>query len=326
MCLLYLLIFGVGVLNVRASTIMGIVYDNRRNPLPDVDVELLDDLSRPRTRIKTDSNGRYSFPGLGDGRYILRVLPFRYNLNNEEQFVEISTVSAAGGVDGATTIIQDFYLTPKKGDLNQVEASVVFVQDIPKEAKQLYEKAVNDLDKKKNEEGLNGLKKAINISPKFFLALQRLGREYFLMGKYDESFKVLLKAADVNNKSPLTFYLLGFSLHKLGYNKSAIIALNQAAILSPASSSIFFVLGITERAEGLFTDAENHLKQAIKLSQEKLPDAHWQLALLYGENLKRYADAADELEKFLKAKPEVVDIEKVRSVIKNYREKAAQKK
>ncbi len=62
-----------------ASTIAGIVYDNKRNPLTEVDVELLDDYYRLVNRTKTNASGRYEFGGLGDGRFTVRVLPFRYD-------------------------------------------------------------------------------------------------------------------------------------------------------------------------------------------------------------------------------------------------------
>ena len=46
-------------------------------------------------------------------------------------------------------------------------------------------------------------------------------------------------------------------------------------------------------------EAETYLKQADQLAGSKSPDAHWQLALLFNQ-LKRYKEAADELELFLK--------------------------
>ena len=46
------------------------------------------------------------------------------------------------------------------------------------------------------------------------------------------------------------------------------------------------------------------------------------MASLYGDQ-KRYKEAADELELFLKAKPKSADTEKVKALIKQLREKAA---
>ena len=64
------------------------------------------------------------------------------------------------------------------------------------------------------------------------------------------------------------------------------------------------------------------LVKAKKLSDKPAPEIHWQLALLYGKDLERFKDAADELELYLKALPSDVDTEKIRSLIRVFREKA----
>ena len=53
-------------------------------------------------------------------------------------------------------------------------------------------------------------------------------------------------------------------------------------------------------------------------------DVHWELALLYGNGLNRYRDAARELKLFLKAKPDYADAEKkkVEKLIATFEEKA----
>ncbi|MGC2239196.1 MAG: carboxypeptidase regulatory-like domain-containing protein [Pyrinomonadaceae bacterium] len=322
----------VGLQSIFANTITGTVYDSRKNPLADVDVELLDDLSRAQSRTKTDGNGRYEFSGISDGRFTIRVQPFRYDYVQQEQQVELVSVSAissgaraeGAASGGSATTIQDFFLVAKKGSIAEVEASVVFAQEVPKEAKAAYEKALKALAKKQFEPGMEDLKLAIKIFPNYFLALQQLGKEYFIKGNFAEAAPFLVRAADVNNKSPLSFYTLGYCLHKLGYNKAAIVSLKQAANLSPASASIFFALGTAERLENQFADAETHLKQAKKLAQGVFPDLHWQLALLYGENLKKYSEAADEFEQFLIERPNAQDAEKIKNIIKSYREKSKQ--
>jgi tetratricopeptide (TPR) repeat protein len=324
--LMFLIFFIFGIQSVFGSTIAGTVYDKQRNPLPDVDIELLDDLSRVRAHRNTDGNGRYEFTGLSDGRYTVRVSPIRYDLVDEERLVEIVTISFVPGQNSPISEIVDFYLSPRRGSIAEVEASVVFAQEIPKEARKVYENAVNDLANKRTQPGLDGLKQAVKIFPNYFLALQRLGREYFLKGNFSEAVSFLLKAAEINNKSPLTFYCLGYSLFKLGYYKAAIVALKQAAFLSPASASVFFTLGTSERLEGQFAEAETHLIKALKLTKGAFPDLHWQLALLFGENLKKYSEAAKELEQFLEERPTARDGENIKKIIKNYRDKAEQEK
>jgi tetratricopeptide (TPR) repeat protein len=69
-------------------------------------------------------------------------------------------------------------------------------------------------------------------------------------------------------------------------------------------------------------EAETYLKQANRLSESKLPDVHWQLALLFNQ-LKRYKEAADELELFLKVQPDSRDKEMIQKLIQQLRQKSA---
>jgi tetratricopeptide (TPR) repeat protein len=328
--LLVLLSVAFGWQITYASSIYGMVYDNQRNTLPDVDIELDSTVGSFRNHTRTDSTGRYEFAGLGDGRFTVRVLPYRYDLENQEQSVEISTVSFVPGQTSSMSFPQDFYLTPRKGSIAEVEASVVFAQEVPKEAKSAYENAIEDLRKKRFTEGLAGLQNAIKLFPTYFLALQRLGKEYVLRGKFADAAPTLIKAADVNNKSPMSFYLLGFCLHKLKYNKAAIVSLKQAVFLSPAAASAFLLLGTAERIEGLYADAEIHLKQAKKLSNVTVdPTTYYELAQLYSV-LKRYNEAISSLESYLKALPQASgpedekQINATKQVIKKLQELAKQ--
>ena len=307
-----------------ASTITGTVYDKQRNSLSEVDVELLNDYYQMITRTKTDGAGMYQFSGLKNGRYTIRVLPFRYDLNDQEMPVEINTQNIRGG-EGSGYFTQDFYLSPKKGGLAETELGIVFAQDVPPEAKKLFDKSIEDLAKKRTKEGILGLNEAVKLFPDYYLALHRLGKELFIMKNYKDAYPFFLKAVDVNPKSATSFYYLGYSLHNLGkeYNKSAMTALNQAHALSPASNQVLFVLGKVERSAGNFDKSEKHLLQAKKLSRTGVPEIHKELAQLYADDLKKYNEAANELELYLKAsRMSDAEEKQTKKVIESLRQKA----
>ncbi len=318
-------IFGIFFLaqNLSASTISGIVYDPYRNPLPDVDVELLDDLYRQLGRTRTDSGGRYSFNNLADGNYNVRVLPFRYDYDDQSQYVQIATLSIRGSGTGNVYEIRDFYLTAKKGSLEESELGVVFAQEVPKEAEKEYQQAIKDISKNRTDEGIAGLRQAINLFPKYYLALSQLGTTLALRGEYGEAFPLLFKAAEINPKSPKTLFYLGLSLHKLNYHKAAVTALTRAHVIAPSSALVLLTLGSAERMEGKYTDAEKHLLKAKKVSKSDVPDIHWELAQLYGLNMKKYKEAVEELEKYLKAgKYDEAHTKKIKRLIADFQEKA----
>jgi tetratricopeptide (TPR) repeat protein len=328
-CVLFF-IFGIFFLtqNLSASTISGVVYDPYRNPLPDVDVELLDDLYRQypvNGRTRTDGNGRYSFSSLSDGNFNVRVLPFRYDYNDQSQYVQLATLSVRGNGTGNLYEIRDFYLTAKKGSLEESELGVVFAQEVPEEAEKVFEQAIKEISKNRTDEAIAGLRQAINLFPKYYLALSQLGTTLALRGEYGEAFPLLFKAAEVNPKSPKTLFYLGLSLHKLKYHKAAVTALSRAHLMAPASALVLLTLGSAERLEGKYEDAETHLIKAKKIAKTGVPDIHWELAQLYGLNMKKYKEAVEELERYLKiGKYDEAFTKKVKRLIAEYQEKANQ--
>jgi tetratricopeptide (TPR) repeat protein len=307
---------------VLASTIAGTVYDNYRTPIAEVDVELLNEYYQLRDRRKTDGSGRYQFDALPDGRYTVRVLPFRFDFEDQEAPVELISISVRGEGLGNTFQTQDFYLKAKSGGLGETTTGVVFAQDVPKKAENYYKDALEAFKDKRESDGIKNLLDAIRILPTYYAALQRLGMALYARKQYLEAAQAFMEAVNTNPKSSLAFYSMGMSLHGLGkdYNKAAIAALNKAAFLAPASVKVAFWLGKIERIEGDFENAEKSLLKAKKLASDRDPAIHIELAQLYGNDLKQYDKAADELELYLKASK--MKDEKIKNQIADLRRKA----
>jgi Flp pilus assembly protein TadD len=306
-----------------ASTISGFIYDKNRNPLSQVDVELLNENYQMRGRTKSDPTGRYTFSDLSDGRYTIRVLPFRYDLEDQDAMVEIITLDVRGGT-GNMQFTQDFYLSPKRGGLTAAENAVIFAQDIPAEARKLYDSAVSDLASDRRADGIRGLRNAIAAFPKYFNAIHRLGKELIFAGEYGEAAQLMIKAADINSKSAMSLFYAGSALHSLGpqYDKGALVALRAALELADASVPILYLMGTIERATGDLVNAEKHLLRAKKLTKQPIPELHKELAQLYGNDLKKYDEAAAELELYVKAsKLSPEEEKKTKQVIASLRQK-----
>jgi tetratricopeptide (TPR) repeat protein len=233
--------------------------------------------------------------------------------------------NSSGSSQGTGYFRQDFYLVPKRGGLREAELGVVFAQEIPKEAEAAYKRGIDELTKKKTTEGMSSLLDAIRKYDKYYAAYFRLGQEFYVNKKYVESVQYFLQAVKINPKSATSFYYIGMGLNKLGkeYNKSAITSLKQALALAPNSEVVLYMLGKIEREDGKYVEAEQHLLQAKKISPVKVAEIHNELYLLYSDNLKKYNEAADELELFLKAtKLSEEDQKKVKKSIADLREKA----
>ena len=308
-----------------ASTIAGTVYDKARTPLPYIEVELLNDYYQMTARMQTDGSGRYQFGGISDGRYTVRVLAFRYDLQDQEIPVEVVTQNIRGG-QGSGYFQQDFYLSPRRGGLAESEIGVVFAQEVPEAARKSYELADKEFKSKNPAKGISALNDSLKVFPNYYLALHRMGKELFAAKRYVEAVPILIRAMEVNPKSATTLYYLGYSLHKLGkeYDKSAYAALSQAHTIAPASIQVLYALGVTERSMGKYEDAEKHLAHAKKLTKSPIPEIHKELAQLYADDLKKYKEAADELEAYMNAvKMEGPAAADTKKVIAGLRAKAA---
>jgi tetratricopeptide (TPR) repeat protein len=286
--------------------------------VPDVPVELNTDLGRTLSRTRTDSSGRYVFNGVPFGRVAIHVLPLGTDYDQQTQTIDIGDIGARGQLI-PDNIQLDFYLRPRKSDPRQING-VVFAQEVPEEAKKLYESGVAELDRERGDQGVQQLRRAIEIFPTYFAALERLGQEYIKEQKWQDAAEMFSRSTAVNDQNFSSWYNLGFANYRTGKFAPAVEALNRATSLNRKVSSVYFVLGAAQRRLGKFDDAEKSLLEAQKLDKGKTPDLYWETALLYTYDLKRYQDAADQLELFLKADRKNPNAESVKKIIARLRQ------
>ncbi len=305
------------------NRISGFVFDEKRNPIAEIYVELQDELYRSINRIRTDGSGRYVFAGMSEGNYYIHIIPTQGDFEEQTLRVEIVNLGPQGGTFGRSDeVTQDFYLHARKKTSDILsEPSVFFAQDIPKNAQSLYEKSVSLFNQKNDAEGIKSLEEAIHIFPTYFLALNRLGYAYFEQKKFDLASEYFAKAADINPKSEPTIYLLSYSVFMTKRYDATITMLQGAIDLQHSTLRIHLLLGRSFRAVKKYQEAEKELKIAQSLDITKTAEPNWELALLYGNNLKRFGEAADQLEIFLKLQPDFKDKENIKKLILQFRNK-----
>ncbi|MBX7171368.1 MAG: carboxypeptidase regulatory-like domain-containing protein [Pyrinomonadaceae bacterium] len=304
------------------NAISGFVFGLENKPVPSVTVELQDDLNRMISRTETNGAGRYNFSGLGRGRYNVKVFPIGTGYQEQLREVEITGIGMSGS-GGAETVQQNFnlQLKPNSTAVANLKNNVVFAQDVPKEAQKIYEKAIDDLKDKKREAGIAELKQSLEIFPTYYLALERLAKEFIEQQDYKNALETANKCVGVNDKSYECWYVIGYSDYKFKNSEEAAQALEKAVLILPNSVNAYFLLGVNQRQIGKFEAAEASLLKAKKLTATPISDIHWHLALLYTNNLKKYKEAIQELELFLKAKPDFDETEKVQNLIQRLKEK-----
>lgn len=305
------------------STITGFIFDTQRNPVTQVNVELLNEVGQNLARTKTDGAGRYFFAGLSAGRFTIRVLPFGTDFEEQSGDVEI-LIFVRQNSSTSDQVQKDFYLRSRRRATDtKAVTGTVFAQDIPDDAKKAFEKGVAELDAKRTDVGMELLLKAVKIFPDYFMALERLGREYISQQKYDYARAAFLKTVSVNDRSFNGWYGLSYAAYALKEPKTGVPAALKASELDSSSVDAFLMLGLGYRQAKLFADAEKALLNAKKLANGKKPDVNWNLALLYANDLGRFKDAADELELYLAATNDEAKKESVRKLIADFRQRAA---
>ena len=311
------------------NSISGLIFGESRTPLADTYVQLLDELGLVITQTRTNGSGRYAFHGLPSGRFKIKVFPVGTDYQEQIQEVLLSPVSAIPGSGGDNQQI-DFYLRLREGANAgpfSVPGATIFAQEVPDEARKFFDRGVSELRQKKEKEGFESLKKALELFPNYFNALDRLGTEYASRGRMDPRFfeaaRVLLtKAIEINPRSYSSMFGLGFTQYHQGMLNEAVQNLERAIGVYGNNTAGFLWLGIAQKKAGKLEQAEASLKRANDLSKGKEADVHWQLAGLYNDQ-KRYREAATELELFLKTKPDARDAEKIKQLIDQLKQKSA---
>ncbi|MFV0389426.1 MAG: tetratricopeptide repeat protein [Pyrinomonadaceae bacterium] len=302
------------------NSVSGIVFGLERTPLPNLNVELMNEFNSILQRTRTDATGKFLFRGVPFGRLSVRVLTLGTNYEAKTQQIEIASVTVGERMI-PDNIFLDFFLKLKKSPLDNMRNEVIFAQDIPEAASIKYSKALAEFNENKMEEGVKTLQEALAVFPDYFLALKKLGLELVQLRKFEEARSYLNKAREINPKCFDCFYALSFSYFAESNFTAAQKYVQDALILEPNSATALFLSGLIFRNTKEYSKAEALLLKAKKYDKNN-PDINWNLALLYAHNLKKFREAAAELEQFLKKNPNAPNKEQIKKLIEQFKEKS----
>jgi tetratricopeptide (TPR) repeat protein len=308
------------------NAINGVITDTSNRPLNRIRVELLDEVEMSITQTYTDATGRYSFKGLSSGTFIVKAHSDGVYLGQSAR-VNLYAARVGGGAHYEQLDIVLKARDEAKRNAVPSNSGSTFAQEAPENARKVYEQAVKQLENNKQAtRGIDLLKEAIELFPTYFLALERLGVEYVKLQQYEPAREVLTRAIEVNPSGASCGYALGVSQFYLQKLPEAVESLRRSLRLAPDSPNAalaHFYLGLAYWNSGKPVDAEPHLKKAYQLGGDSIPpDIHMHLAKYYSDN-KRYKEAADELEMFIKLAPDARDAEKIKALAKQLRAKGA---
>lgn len=301
--------------------IVGTIRDVRGQTVSNVRISVIDENFQPIYTAFVDSSGRFNVRRVRTGKYIFRIDTTGTAYEQQEtSWIELSSLRRAGGASEVYPM--DFVLKFKKGEGPPGTSAPVYAQDIPKPALKEFEKATKELKNGKADQAVPALKKAIEVFPDYFEALELLGIEYVKTGQYDAAITVLTHALEINKRSARSMYGLGVAYLKLSRLQEAVSWLEKSAQAEPASANTQMMLGLAYGTGGAFDKSEAALKKALQTGGTAAAEAHFYLAGLYNK-LNKYADARQELEIFLKESKSIKDPAQIKAMIESLKQKEA---
>lgn len=316
------------VVRAQGHIIRGKVRNSSGVNLPQITISLESGNGGLINQTVTNNEGDFSFGGLSDTSYIITVSAPDYNPISER----VEFVRHIAPQDPGETRTVEITLIQKNSRLPR--AGLIFVQNVPKSARDAFEQAMRLLDSGRTQEAQTALESAITIFPDYCDAHFVLASELAKQGKLDDAIKHLNEAQRVNPKDDRIWYAFGKALMQQRKYAVAARVFAEAANLNPLEPQYPLMQGTalidqasaidatrreaTDARAYFFAEAEKALLRAYERSDKKLAAVHLQLARLYEKRGDRVR-AADELEQFLRQSPDAKNADAIREAIKTLR-------
>jgi Tfp pilus assembly protein PilF len=262
----------------------------------------------------TDQDFGFKFSGLASGYYTLIIDAGKdYDVYREVVALDRETSRSP------RVITVPVYLRPKGSSTAAGNASAAMA-DAPKAAVDFYTKAMESANKGDNKKAAELLSKAVEIHPKFALALSELGVQYLKLAQPEKAAEALQAALKIAPDEFMPRLNYGIALLNQKKFSEAEEQLRLALKKNDKAPTAHMYLGIVMISQKNLDEAEKELLLALSSNSSEVNLAHRYLGGVYwGKgDFKR---AADELETYLKLVPKAPDAERTRAAIKELRSK-----
>ncbi len=291
----------------------GTVYGPDSKAMVNVTVTLQNHAGAQVDQDITKNDGRYRFAGVLAGTYYISVKAAEPGLQQLLQKIEL--INTGINVTNYSKERLDFSLKRTAGSERPPVVGTVFAQAVPPDAEKEYRSAVTSISKGEREAAIENLKRAIQLFPGYFLALQQLGLLYVDTEKDQQAIEPLKKALEVNPRSAQSHLGLGMAYVNLDRPKEALKELNEALALDRREFRSHLYLGMALMNMGKLDEAEKSLKEAYSIGgPNQARTAHLYLASIYSTR-KEYQKAIIELETYLHENPKAPNAAKIQEAI-----------
>lgn len=195
----------------------------------------------------------------------------------------------------------------------------------PKDAKKAYEKALDQMKKKKVPEAQKELEKAVNLYPKYAVAWHLLGQIHQQANRPEDAKKAYAEAIAADNKYVNPY--LQMAMLAAGENNWQEVAdtTDRVIRLNPVQfPQAFFYNSVANYNLQKWDAAEKSAREAVKLdTQHRMPKAQHLLGILLA-NKNDYAGAAEHMKGYLQFAPSAPDIDQVKKQLAEVEQRMGQ--
>jgi tetratricopeptide (TPR) repeat protein len=272
-----------------------------------LELTLFNEYGNALARQRVQSNGRYRFIDIQDGRYYITI---EYEGTELDRFIVDFSSSHKSDMQ------RDIELQAR-AVTEAAKAGVIAAADKynrGSKTSSLFSKAMDARKNKKNDEAATLLRQIVDTDPADFPAWFELGTVYFVLKNYAEAEKAYTQAISKHPNYLVALISLG-RLRIVQKNfDGAIEALSQAVKVEPKSAQANYFLGEAYLQNKKGSVGVGYMNEAIKLDPVGMAEAHLRLGALY--NAAGMKDkAAAEYEEFLKKTPDYPDKAKLQEYI-----------
>lgn len=259
----------------------------------------------------TDDNGAFTFRRLTAGTYTLTVEGGR-DFETATETVDV--------FDGTRRTDQQLYtvqirLEEKRAASDPARPGVVSAAEaVPAEARARYTKALEASAAGDHKRAVKELKAALELHPRFPLALNELGAQQMRLGQLDEAAEAFDAAVKLAPDEPVLRINYGILLVRRKKYAEAETQLARAVALDEKNTAARLHRGHALIRLGRGAEAEAELRAAVKLGGPAAALAHRYLGALYVERGDD-ARAIAALEEYLRLAPDAADAAQVRAVL-----------
>jgi Flp pilus assembly protein TadD len=192
------------------------------------------------------------------------------------------------------------------------------VAGIPDEALKFYRKGVDASNKNDTSAAIEQLQQALTIDPTFGLAQNELGMVYLRQGDFEKAITNFVGAQKHLPNSPMPFFNHGVVLIEQKKFSDAKKPLQEALKRNDKLASAHMYLGIAAVGLKDLAEAESAFLKAVKLGGDSIARSHYYLGGIYWAK-KENKKAVDEMETYLKLRPNAPEADRLRKTIADLR-------